>query len=543
MDHSLLSLESNPIGQALYRKLLTLIKSDRTEEEVIHFVVDSLWEEFQEFRISYAQLDQSGKFQILYSRESTAQQNLSGAFINIFDAPKYFAALMSLKLIVTEDYRASEIASPVAELIERFAGVRARIDCPFDEEKGLVGILAISYRDPYEWKPFQWETVREVANLLTLIFREIRARERLKASELMFRQLAENIESVFWISDPKKEKIIYISPAYEKIWGRTQESLYANPTSFLEAIHPEDKPRVAKGVVRQSVEPYEENYRVMRPDGSIRWVKDKAFVLKDEVGKPYRIVGIVNDITEIKMAQLELEKSQAQVVASAKFAALGEMAGGIAHEINNPLAILQGNAFQLREFCHQTNASEERVKTYLDSIDRMIDRIAKIVRGLRTFSRSEKSDKFLVCDISPIFMETIQLCESKMKAKNIKMTISIEEKLLVDCLPASISQILLNLLNNALDAVENAATKWIRVSALRERDLVLLYVEDSGPGVPKDIRDKIFQPFFTTKDIGRGTGLGLSISKGIAEAHGGNLGLAEAGESTKFFLSLPYRGR
>jgi PAS domain S-box-containing protein len=134
-----------------------------------------------------------------------------------------------------------------------------------------------------------------------------RAEQLLRASQERFRQLAENIREVFWITNPAKNEMIYISPGYEEIWGRTCESLYASPMSWVEAIHPDDRERVVgTALTKQISGQYDEVYRIMRPDGSPRWIHDRAFPICGDSGEVYRVVGIAKDITERKLAETHL---------------------------------------------------------------------------------------------------------------------------------------------------------------------------------------------------------------------------------------------
>jgi len=157
--------------------------------------------------------------------------------------------------------------------------------------------------------------------LLPIVERELRKRgieqerkqaeEQLRQSEERFRQLTESITEVFWMSDPDKNRILYISPGYEKIWGRSCESLYQQPKSFLDAIHPDDRERVIKSAMTRQVSGmYDEEYRIIQPDGSVRWIRDRAFPIKDTSGKVYRITGIAQDITEHKRTEQALQENQ-----------------------------------------------------------------------------------------------------------------------------------------------------------------------------------------------------------------------------------------
>lgn len=138
-----------------------------------------------------------------------------------------------------------------------------------------------------------------------------KSQEQLRLSEERFRQLAENITEVFWMTDPAKHEILYISPGYEKIWGRTCENLYENPAAWMDAIHPDDRDRVMRSAIsKQVLGSYDEEYRVVRPDGIIHWIRDRAFPIKDQAGQVYRVTGIAQDITERKLAEDQLRNAK-----------------------------------------------------------------------------------------------------------------------------------------------------------------------------------------------------------------------------------------
>src|SRR5262245_33950674 len=130
--------------------------------------------------------------------------------------------------------------------------------------------------------------------------------ERIHETEERFRQLTENIQEVFWLTDPEKNQMLYISPGYEKIWGRTLASLYEQPKSFLDSIHIEDRTRIIEALSKQIEGTYDEEYRIVRPDGSIRWIRDRAFPIKNSEGKIYRVCGIAEDITKPKTSEHDL---------------------------------------------------------------------------------------------------------------------------------------------------------------------------------------------------------------------------------------------
>jgi C4-dicarboxylate-specific signal transduction histidine kinase len=170
------------------------------------------------------------------------------------------------------------------------------------------------------------------------------------------------------------------------------------------------------------------------------------------------------------------------------------------------------------------------------------DRIAKIVSGLRTFSRSGAQDPLVPSAVRTIVDDSIALCGERFRIDNVELQLGeVEPELAILCRSVEISQVLVNLLNNAYDAVkELAEPRWVRIDASAAGpDAVAITVTDAGRGIPASIREKIFQPFFTTKDVGSGTGLGLSVSLGIVRNHGGELAIDTAAEHTRFVIRLP----
>jgi signal transduction histidine kinase len=248
----------------------------------------------------------------------------------------------------------------------------------------------------------------------------------------------------------------------------------------------------------------------------------------------------------VKERTLELEQSQRTILeqqqtllASAKMSALGEMAGGIAHEINTPLAVIQFRADYVRALTKEDEIDRQAVENALENIGVTVGRIAKIVQGLRTFARDGRHDPVESVPLSKIFEDTIALCRERFQNHGVRLDFECPSHVSLDCRSTEMAQVLLNLLNNSFDAVHDQPEAWVRMQAEATPQGVRIRVSDSGPGIPEALREKIMQPFFTTKDIGKGTGLGLSISKGIVEAHGGRLFLDPSSESTCFVLDFP----
>lgn len=234
------------------------------------------------------------------------------------------------------------------------------------------------------------------------------------------------------------------------------------------------------------------------------------------------------------------EQSQ-KLLYSAKMSSLGEMAGGIAHEINNPLAIISLLVQKLRAQFVRGNLSQQSAVESMDKIEATCLRITQIIRGLRAFSRDGSKDPFILENLSSIIQDSEALCTESLRSKKIRLDVYCPEDLEIECQPIQISQVLLNLISNSKDAIANLNDRWIRIEAASLGDRIELSVTDSGCGVADHLKEKIMQPFYTTKKVGEGTGLGLSICKGIVEQHQGQLFLNAMHPQTQFIVVLPKR--
>jgi signal transduction histidine kinase/CheY-like chemotaxis protein len=252
--------------------------------------------------------------------------------------------------------------------------------------------------------------------------------------------------------------------------------------------------------------------------------------LSSQIGYAIGLAGVIRKAREAQMQLLE----------STKLVSLGQMAGNIAHEIKNPLHIILGKGEQLQKFLTSDPPDIERAIKHSKKVSEMAERITKIVDGLRTISRLSDEDPFVETNLAELIKNSLALCHGRFKHEDIAFSIDeFSDQLVLDCREAEISQVLLNLLNNAADAIESATDKWIKMEVREENGWVEISVMDSGAGIPAEIRHKIMQAFFTTKEVGRGTGLGLSISKNIIERHDGYFLLDEKSPHTRFIVRLP----
>lgn len=249
----------------------------------------------------------------------------------------------------------------------------------------------------------------------------------------------------------------------------------------------------------------------------------------------------IKDLTQIKESEKALEENRVQLLNSSKMSALGEMAGGIAHEINTPLAAIQMRTDQITELLDEHPLNRDSIKSALSGIEQTIHRISKIINSLRTFSRDGRNDAMSSSLMTQIILDTFSLCFEKFNNHGISLSYDCDDNYALDCRASEISQILLNLLNNSFDAICDQSEKWVKIDVTKNDDFLFVSVTDSGSGIPMEIQEKMMQPFFTTKDIGKGTGLGLSISTGLVKKHKGVLQIDNECPNTRIVLTLPIR--
>lgn len=507
--------------------------------------------------------------------------------------------------------------------------------------------------------------------------KEMEATVALRESEQRFRQLSENIREVFWLLDWEAQKVIYVSPAYEEIWGRSATDLYERYEEWADSVHPDDLEYAKRSFEKIAVTGGGESreYRIVRADGAIRWVSDRGFAVRDDSGRVIRIAGVAEDITERKQVEESLRQSEekyrhlvddlpevvfeidasgrvtfanrvafelfgyteddleeglnaldmlaaedrdraaenirraldgeqvggieytarrkdgslfpvvarstrvchetmpvglrgvlvdlsdakrieqeklqleAELRHAQKMEAVGTLAGGIAHEFNNILGIMLGNAELAIDDIPEWNPA----RFNLNEIKSASFRAKDIVRQLLTFSRKSEENRRPI-DIVPVIKEAIKFLRS-----SIPSSIEFRQNIAAPCHtveadPTQIHQVIMNLCTNAAHAMEEKGgilEFTLENITLDEQspeldskqepgEYVMLKVSDTGIGVPSEILDRIFDPYFTTKGVGKGTGMGLAVVHGIVENHGGSIRVeSQVNKGTKFKVFLP----
>jgi len=367
-----------------------------------------------------------------------------------------------------------------------------------------------------------------------------RAHEALAESEQRFRQLAENIQEVFWITNARRNQMLYVSPAFERLWGLPCTDLYERPRLWFDVVHEDDRARVAEATARQAELGYDIEFRILHADGTVRWIHDKAFPVRGPDGLIYRMVGVAEDVTERRRLEERILRAQRMEVIAA-------MTSGITHDLNNILGSMLMAAGLVK-----ARLAEEGDRELLATVEMGAQRGARMLSQLLTFSRGVEGTKSTI-GLGAVLEELSGLMRATIP-RYIEVNVTAAPDLMYVVADATqLHQVLMNLCVNARDAMAGGGVLQIEAknALLSEADVapypgarpgwhVVLRVSDSGSGIPPDIIGRIFDPFFTTKEVGKGTGLGLASVLGIVRNHGGFVTVeSEVGRGSTFRVHLP----
>ena len=351
------------------------------------------------------------------------------------------------------------------------------------------------------------------------------------------REMTEHIEDVFWITSPDKGQMEYLSPAFEHIWGRPREEVYRAPSAWVEAIHEGDRERVRRALPKQATGEYEMEYRIVRPDGSVRWIHDRAFPVKDEAGELLRIVGVAEDVTE----RMELTRRRMQ---RQKLEAVGQLAGGVAHDFNNLLTVIGSQT----ELVLQELPADSALREELGLVRASAERARRLTSHLLAFSRQQML-RPTVASVNEVVEELAHILD-RLLGEDIRVDLDLQPDLppiRIDV--GQLEQALINLAVNARDAMPEGGTLQLSTHVTGEGPAeddelggpwVVLAISDPGVGMDEDVQEQAFDPFFTTKEHGEGTGLGLAMVYGLVRQSGGRIDLESApGRGTTVTLRFP----
>jgi PAS domain S-box-containing protein len=391
------------------------------------------------------------------------------------------------------------------------------------------------------------------------------ADEALRESDARFRQIAENIQEVFFLVEKEDNKLLYISPSIMAVFGFSQEMMHADRTLIERVVYQDDLPHV------EFIHPerfysasLDEEFRIIKPsDGKMRWVRLRSVLIHNEQGDVIRVAGLVADITDLRITQDEANWQHELLLQADKMASLGVLVSGIAHEINNPNNLIMFNSDLLSRMTgHLLPILDEYYDAHPDQrvggfpyyemrreINKLLSgitigshRICDIVAGLKEFARMDTGSLNQEIRINDVVKSALLIVRNLIN----KSTDQFSEEY-NDHLPAvrgniqQIEQVIINLFTNACQALpDRGRAIHVRTETDGKNGMVRVVVSDEGVGISKENMKKIFDPFFTTKREHGGTGLGLSVSYKIIQAHNGMLRIDSVeGKGTVATLSLP----
>ncbi|MFZ7125369.1 MAG: PAS domain S-box protein [Desulfobacterales bacterium] len=346
---------------------------------------------------------------------------------------------------------------------------------------------------------------------------------RLRQFEKKYQAIFDNIPNPIFVLDAETLEIVDCNDSVTAVYGYEKHDIIQ--TSFLDFFYEKPAERIAFKL-RNSVELNQERH--VAKDGRTLTVNIRISPSESE-GRRVLLV-TTSDITK----RLEVEQ---QLIHASKMATLGEMATGVAHELNQPLSVIKmASGFFLKKLENGEPIEEGILRKLAEQTDSHIRRATRIINHMREFGRKSSPDKERI-NLNEVLHRALEIFSQQLKVRGIEVRCDLDPEL-PDILAdgSRMEQVFINLLINARDAIEeyaqagglgqapgNAAEKWIDLRSRRKNGAVVVEVEDSGPGIPEALREKIFEPFFTTKEVGKGTGLGLSISYGIIKDCGGTI--------------------
>jgi len=366
------------------------------------------------------------------------------------------------------------------------------------------------------------------------------AEAALREREERLRILTDDAPVLLSMIDPA-DKLIFANHRFLSFFGRSLDDMSQGRWEWTNDIHPEDLPEVKRiyfeALRRQ--ESVEMEHRVRRFDGEYRWVRETQVARFEPDGAFAGFVGALVDITDRKRAEAELARQREALYQSEKLSALGSLLAGVAHELNNPLSVVVGQATMLED-----GATDPKTTERAEKIRRAADRCSRIVRSFLSLAR-RRTPELTAVQLNSVVEMAIELLSYQLRTADVQLSLDLAAdlpSLLADA--DQLNQVVTNLVHNALQALnDKAGPRRLTVSTGYSGNGTLhLRVIDNGPGVPSELRARIFEPFFTTKSPGAGTGIGLSLCLASIAAHGGSIAVEETpGGGATFVVELPIR--
>ncbi|MDZ7665344.1 MAG: ATP-binding protein [Desulfotignum sp.] len=418
-------------------------------------------------------------------------------------------------------------------------------DCPISRVIANKEAHTYTLKRQYKWEERWFSPIFDDQEQVAFVLSSIRDITRTKSLENQLIGVKEFITRVIYasasaiVAADRSGRIELMNSVAREMFGAYNGG--EGTITHTEQLYPPGKAKEIMGMLRDEkiggrgklIIP---RTTIVNADGKEVEVEMSAAIIYDEHGNESATMAIYNDLKDKSNVEKELKQAQKQLARSEKMASLGQLAAGVAHEINNPLTGVLFYASLLLE----RNDLDEDAREDLNYIVEDANRCKNIVKSLLVYSRSTDSNKRIV-HINEIVEQSLKLVRDQKKFRNIKIRRLLDdEMMLVNADVSKLNQVIINLIINAADAMNGTGRISLNTYRDKPNKKVFLEVEDTGEGIPRENLSKIFDPFFTTKEVGKSTGLGLSIVYGIIEEHGGRISVKKTGaKGTTFILEFP----
>jgi PAS domain S-box-containing protein len=358
----------------------------------------------------------------------------------------------------------------------------------------------------------------------------------IKEREAELKFILDTLKIGVWKFNPCDQSLIWDKMMFD-IFDVEDKNIGIDYKTWENCLEPNSKEKTVAELVKviNGENDFNSIFEIQTKKRGNRYISGRGKLINNPAGEGHIMYGINIDCTEEVLKEQQIEKLANESRRNAKLASLGELSAGIAHEINNPLAIIEGSLELLVRF----KDNPEKFTAKVESIKKATHRITRIVQSLKKFSRSDSKTVYRPFPIKEILNDALILTEANVKKCDVRIEIESRCMGVIHCNEIEVEQVIVNLINNALDAIKTKIDKWIKISIYEEANQVVLRVMDSGKGIPEEVRQNLFDPFFTTKQTGEGTGLGLSISKGIIDEHKATITVLDNCPNTCFEIRFP----
>jgi PAS domain S-box-containing protein len=518
------------------------LRSHEDATAILREAVQMLGQHLAVDRVGYAEMDmEADTLTVDVDWVGRNLQSIVGRYPLMSFGQDNIDALANGKTVCIADVDLSPIVGPDNRSAFDAMGIRSAITVPLVKRDRLIAVLSVQHGLPRDWTEAEVRLVEEVADRTWSTVERATAENALRKSEERLRIALEGAELGTWDYD-----LVTLdgwwSPRTCEIFGIPYQDVIPAELRFT-FIHPDDRERYLREVDEAvfAGEPFSIEYRIVRPDGEVRWVVLRGLVTNDGEGKPVRATGITIDTTERNRTEAELARSREALHQSEKLTALGSLLAGVAHELNNPLAVVVAHAALLEEEAVGTTQAADAIR-----IRRAAERCAKIVQTFLAMARQQPPERRPL-DIAAVLRAALELAGYGLRTSGIEVVTAFQSDLpLVEGDESQLQQVFANLIVNAQQAMlEPQRPRRLTVSAAIDASgMIRIELTDTGTGIAPGAERRIFEPYFTTKAVGAGTGVGLSFSLGVVEAHGGRLELVRSSpEGSTFAVTLNSSGR